>query len=271
MPHVNAEAVIADIQAQAQRRGYTLDEQQNAAVIRLGELAAALSPAWLERLKKPKGVYIWGPVGRGKSFLLDAFFSALPITEKRRVHFHAFFRELHERQFQHSSSEHAMEEALEEMLHGCKLLCFDEFHLHDIGDAMLITRFFKALFKRDCLLLTTSNYAPEGLLPNPLYHERFLPSIRLIEARMDVLSIAGGVDYRTLATAEPDPFGKGAFVSPADAGQRQALGLPGTPRRPSAWRSTTVKSKSSAPPRAPCTCALPTFAKRPPRPWTTWR
>lgn len=226
MPTVNAEAVIADIQAQAQSRGYTLDEQQLAAVTRLGQLAAGLSHPWLSRLKKPKGVYIWGPVGRGKSFLLDAFFAALPLAQKKRVHFHAFFRELHQRQFEYAHSPHAIEDALDVMLKGCELLCFDEFHLHDIGDAMLMSRFFKALFKRDCLLLTTSNYSPEGLLPNPLYHERFLPTIELIESRMDVLSIAGGIDYRSLATAEPDPFAKGAFVSPADAQQREALGLP---------------------------------------------
>lgn len=246
MPTVNAETVIADIQAQAQGRGYTLDEQQQAAVARLGELAAGLSSGWLPRLKKPKSVYIWGPVGRGKSFLLDAFFAALPLTQKRRVHFHAFFRELHQRQFEYALSQQGIENALDEMLKDCELLCFDEFHLHDIGDAMLMSRFFKALFKRDCLLLTTSNYPPEGLLPNPLYHERFLPTIRLIESRMDVLSIAGGIDYRSLATAEPDPFAKGAFLSPANAQQRQALGLPAdapaTVRLPVNHRSINVIS-----------------------------
>ena len=142
------------------------------------------------------------------------------------MHFHAFFRELHERMFRQPPGGDALAASLDELLDGCRLLCFDEFHVHDIGDAMLITRLFKALFSRGVVLITTSNYPPEGLLPNPLYHERFLPAIRLIETRMDILSVAGPQDYRGASPAEPDPFGVGAYLWPGTPAQRQALGLP---------------------------------------------
>ncbi|WAH57728.1 cell division protein ZapE [Pseudomonas silvicola] len=217
--------IVASIEAMAASRGYQLDEQQGACINRLAHLAERVMHPSLLPSRKPKGLYIWGPVGRGKSFLLDAFFDRLALAEKKRFHFHEFFRELHARLFANASSERSMEDALDDMLEGCKLLCFDEFHLHDIGDAMLISRVFSAIFARQCALVTTSNYPPEGLLPNPLYHERFLPTIRLIEAHMDVVSIAGGVDYRSLG-GEGDAFGLGAFVSPGNATQRHQLGLP---------------------------------------------
>ncbi|MFD2405776.1 cell division protein ZapE [Azorhizophilus paspali] len=160
---------------------------------------------------------------------MDSFFDSIPIVEKRRVHFHAFFRELHQQMFENIGSNDAMGEALNIMLSECRLLCFDEFHLHDIGDAMLISRLFKAIFARRCVLLTTSNYPPAELLPNPIYHERFLPTIRLIESHMDILSIAGDIDYRSLNTGEADTFHRGAFVSPGDPAQREMLGLPAYP------------------------------------------
>ncbi len=220
-------AVIAAMQRNTSNRGYTLDPFQCAAVERLGRMAdELLAPG---RREAPRSVYLWGPVGRGKSFLLDGFFDAVPIAEKRRVHFHAFFRELHQRMFEQAASGNAMEAALGLMLGDCRLLCFDEFHLHDIGDAMLISRLFSAIFARGVTLLTTSNYPPDGLLPNPLYHERFLPTIELIKARMDILSVAGDIDYRGLETGEPDPFHEGAFLCPGNEAQRQALGLPKRP------------------------------------------
>jgi cell division protein ZapE len=218
--------IVSRIEAVAASRGYTLDAHQSACALRLGQLADDVLHKPLIQLRKPKGVYVWGPVGRGKSFLLDTFFDALPFAEKKRVHFHEFFRELHQRLFELSASDRGMDDALDDMLRDCKLLCFDEFHLHDIGDAMLISRVFKAIFARDCLLLTTSNYAPEGLLPNPLYHERFLPTIRLIEGHMDIVSIAGDIDYRSLSNEGSDTFGRGAFISPGSSSQREQLGLP---------------------------------------------
>ncbi|KTT39422.1 ATPase [Pseudomonas oryzihabitans] len=221
-----AQQVLAHFAQLAQTRGYLLDEAQQAAIERLAELADDLLRPRLFRRHPARSLYLWGPVGRGKSFLLDGFFAALPFAEKRRVHFHAFFRELHERMFRQPPGIDALAASLDELLEGCRLLCFDEFHVHDIGDAMLITRLFKALFSRGVVLITTSNYPPEGLLPNPLYHERFLPAIRLIETRMDILSVAGPQDYRSASPAEPDPFGVGAYLWPGSAAQRERLGLP---------------------------------------------
>ncbi|MBH3328860.1 cell division protein ZapE [Pseudomonas oryzihabitans] len=221
-----AQQVLAHFAQLAHARGYTLDAAQQAAIDRFAQLADELLRPRLFRRQAPRSLYLWGPVGRGKSFLLDGFFAALPFAEKRRVHFHAFFRELHERMFRQPPGGDALAASLDELLDGCRLLCFDEFHVHDIGDAMLITRLFKALFSRGVVLITTSNYPPEGLLPNPLYHERFLPAIRLIETRMDILSVAGPQDYRGASPAEPDPFGVGAYLWPGTPAQRQALGLP---------------------------------------------
>ena len=96
-------------------------------------------------------------MGRGKSWLLDGFFQALPIAEKQRVHFHVFFARLHRGMFQHREHDDALGVTLDELLAGCRVLCFDELNVHDIGDAMLISRLFKALFERGVLVLVTSN------------------------------------------------------------------------------------------------------------------
>ncbi|WP_263142172.1 cell division protein ZapE [Pseudomonas sp. RIT-PI-AD] len=232
-------AVSAAMQHNAASRGYTLDTFQRAAIDRLAVLTDELLGARRAR-GAPRSLYLWGPVGRGKSFLLDGFFDAIPLRQKRRVHFHAFFRELHQRMFEQADTGRAMEAALELMLGDCRLLCFDEFHLHDIGDAMLISRLFKAIFERQVVLLTTSNYPPDGLLPNPLFHERFLPTIALIKERMDILSIAGDVDYRGLDDAEPDPFHAGAYLCPGSDEQRRKLGLP---RRPGTAQDLKVGNR----------------------------
>lgn len=227
--HNPGQALIAAIESAAHAKGYSLDSHQQAATQGLGKLAQELlRPPLLARLGlvAPRSLYLWGPVGRGKSFLLDTFFAAIDLEQKRRVHFHAFFRELHQLMFEHRGQSDAMGTALDTLLGQCRLLCFDEFHLHDIGDAMLISRLFKALFKRHCVLVVTSNYPPEGLLPNPLYHERFLPTIKLIEQHMDIQAVAGEVDYRTSDQASADAFNEGAYICPGNAGQRQSLGLP---------------------------------------------
>ncbi|WP_438282639.1 cell division protein ZapE [Pseudomonas alabamensis] len=230
MKHGNAgNEVVAAIEQAAHAKGYTLDAYQVAAARRLGDLTQTLlNPSLLMRLGHlmPRGLYLWGPVGRGKSFVLDTFFAAVPLPQKRRIHFHAFFREFHQRMFEHAATPNAIETALDSLLGDCRLLCFDEFHLHDIGDAMLVSRLFKALLNRRCVMVVTSNYPPQGLLPNPLYHERFLPTIELIEQHMDVQSVAGDLDYRASSDASADAFNQGAFVSPGTAQQRQHLGVP---------------------------------------------
>jgi cell division protein ZapE len=207
----------------AQDQGYTLSHSQ----MRVIECMAQQADALLQGQRTIQSLYLYGAVGRGKSWLLDGFFRALPIAQKQRLHFHDFFAQLHQGMFRHRQATDALAAALDELLHDCRVLCFDEFHVHDIGDAMLITRLFKALFQRGILLLVTSNYAPEGLLPNPLYHARFKPVIDLINARMQVMEVGGPHDYRSQARSHNQQlFTQGQYVWPGSAAQRSALQLP---------------------------------------------
>ena len=203
--------------------GYTLSEGQQRVIASMAERVGPL----VEGSTVPRSLYLYGAVGRGKSWLLDGFFQATPLPEKRRLHFHDFFAQLHQGMFRHRAEHDPLQATLDELLQDCRLLCFDEFHVHDIGDAMLITRLFKALFARGILLVVTSNYPPEGLLPNPLYHERFLPVIKLINSDMQVLEVGGGTDYRSQShTTSQQRFTQGRYLWPGTPAQRQALDLP---------------------------------------------
>ncbi|MCX4065550.1 cell division protein ZapE [Pseudomonas sp. S1Bt30] len=219
------DACIAQFFAQkAQQQGYTLSAGQTRAIAAMARETAHLLAGHATR-----SLYLHGPVGRGKSWLLDGFFQALPLAEKQRVHFHDFFARLHQGMFQHREQHDALGATLDNLLADCRVLCFDEFHVHDIGDAMLISRLFKALFQRGMLVLVTSNYPPEGLLPNPLYHQRFKPVIDLIAARMDVLEVSSPQDFRSLPQAHATQrFTAGRYVWPGTAAQRAALDLPVT-------------------------------------------
>ncbi|MBJ9976398.1 cell division protein ZapE [Pseudomonas sp. S75] len=205
----------------AQARDYSLSEGQRQVIDCMAAQLARLARG------EARSLYLHGSVGRGKSWLLDGFFAAVPLERKKRLHFHDFFGRLHQGMHRHRSQSNPLGVTLDELIGDCQVLCFDEFHVHDIGDAMLLTRLFGALFERGLFVLLTSNYAPEGLLPNPLYHERFEPVIRLIETRMLVLEVGGDVDFRTLpAHCEQQRFTQGCYAWPADSTQRQALGVP---------------------------------------------
>ncbi|OZF38374.1 cell division protein ZapE [Rhodococcus sp. 14-2483-1-1] len=157
-------------------------------------------PAAADALSTPgtKGLYLWGPVGRGKTWLLDTYFENIDVTAKKRVHFHSFFRDLHAAYFRRNFSiDAAIDDILSTESSPASLLCFDEFHVHDIGDARLITRMLDALFARGVVLVVTSNYAPDELLPNPLYHPTFLPTIEKLKEELDVVCVDGPVDYRS--------------------------------------------------------------------------
>ncbi|MCG6539070.1 AFG1 family ATPase [Pseudomonas sp. KSR10] len=191
-----AAQVRQGFQASLATRGYRPDAAQQAAIERL----ARWLDAWLGGrgwLRAPKaGVYLWGGVGRGKSFVMDAFFAAAPLEAKRRVHFHAFLHEVQLRLKQISGQRDPLEIVAREIAERTRLLCFDEFHVHDIGDAMLLGRLLKHLVEQGVGLVATSNYPPGGLCPNPLYRDRFKPAIELIERRFDVYNLEGGEDYR---------------------------------------------------------------------------
>ena len=216
-----ADTVRQHFTEKASAQGYTLSHGQLQVIEHLATQAARIDSG------QARSLYLYGAVGRGKSWLLDGFFQALPQAHKRRLHFHDFFARLHQGMFAHRHQDDALACTLDQLLDECQVLCFDEFHVHDIGDAMLITRLFQALFARRIFLLVTSNYAPEGLLPNPLYHQRFEPVIRLINSRMQVLEVGGEQDYRSLPThASQQRFTQGHYLWPGSLAQRQALGVP---------------------------------------------
>lgn len=239
----NARAIHDYFRLKAQGQGYTLSHSQLRVIDCMAQQASLLFGATPHT---PPSLYLHGAVGRGKSWLLDGFFQALPITQKRRLHFHEFFAQLHQGMFRHRQQDDALALTLDELLQDCRVLCFDEFHVHDIGDAMLITRLFKALFQRGILLLVTSNYPPEGLLPNPLYHARFKPVIELINARMQVMEVGGPHDYRSQARNHAHQvFTHGHYVWPATPAQRQALNLPtqGVPALPLAVGTRQLQAR----------------------------
>ncbi|HEX6978770.1 MAG TPA: cell division protein ZapE [Alphaproteobacteria bacterium] len=150
----------------------------------------------------PNGLYIFGGVGRGKSMLMDLFFATAPVEKKRRVHFNAFMLEIHDRLYmgQKAASPragvHPLMPLADRIAEEAWLLCFDEFQVTNIADAMILGRLLEALFARGVVIVTTSNSAPDDLYAGGLQRERFLPTIDLIKARLDVLELDGGIDYR---------------------------------------------------------------------------
>jgi len=190
------------------KRGFISDPAQRRAVERLQRLyeewrayKAKRSNALKRLLVKPelpKGVYLWGPVGRGKSFLMDAFFLCVPLVRKRRVHFHHFMREVHRELDELRGTEDPLAAVAERTARRHRLICFDEFHVSDIADAMILGRFLEQAMERGVEFVMTSNYAPDGLYPNGLQRERFLPAIELIKRRLDVVAVDNGTDYRRL-------------------------------------------------------------------------
>lgn len=150
----------------------------------------------LDRRHRVRGVYIWGGVGRGKSFLMDSFFAFIPDVTKKRVHFHRFMQEIHKSLMHHQGQADPMNLVAADIAAGAKLLCLDEFHVTDITDAMLMRRLLEGLMREGVVLLTTSNFAPDELYLHGLQRSQFLPAIELIQSRMTVVNVDAGIDYR---------------------------------------------------------------------------
>jgi cell division protein ZapE len=187
-------------------RGYVSDPAQLRAVEALERCAEEWGDYKSKRsnaLKKlinhpaePKGVYMHGGVGRGKSFLMDCFFNAVPLVRKTRLHFHEFMREVHRELAELQGTVNPLEVLAERISKRFKLICFDEFHVADITDAMILHRLLDALFRNHVGLVMTSNFRPDDLYPNGLHRDRILQAIELLKARMEVVNVDNGTDYR---------------------------------------------------------------------------
>jgi len=211
-----------------QELGYAADAAQKAAAESLQRLYADLLSfkvrrnSTLQRLlsppRPPRGVYFWGGVGRGKSFLMDCFYNAVPYRRKRRVHFHAFMQQIHRDLESVKGETDPMLKVAERIARQVRLLCFDEFHVSDIADAMILGRLLDGLFEQGVILVMTSNYPPDKLYPNGLQRENFLPTIALLKEKMDVIEVDAGIDYR-LRTLEQLEI----FHHPADAAAEKQM------------------------------------------------
>jgi cell division protein ZapE len=144
----------------------------------------------------PRGVYMYGGVGRGKSFLMDCFFQSVPLTRKTRLHFHEFMREVHRELQDLKGTVNPLDELGKRIARRFRLICFDEFHVADVTDAMILHRLLEALFANRVSIVTTSNFHPDGLYPNGLHRDRILPAIELLKAKLEVINVDAGTDYR---------------------------------------------------------------------------
>ncbi|KOC28556.1 ATPase [Comamonas testosteroni] len=144
----------------------------------------------------PKGVYMYGGVGRGKSFLMECFFNAVPLKRKVRLHFHEFMREVHREMHLMQGTQNPLDALGAKIAKKYKLICFDEFHVADITDAMILYKLLESLFANGVGFVTTSNFEPDGLYPGGLHRDRILPAIALLKERMEVVNVDNGTDYR---------------------------------------------------------------------------
>lgn len=199
-------AVREAYDSELQARGYASDPAQLRAVEALDRCAQEWAAYKVKRsnaLKKlinhpevPRGVYMYGGVGRGKSFLMDCFYNAVPIRRKTRLHFHEFMREVHRELADLQGTVNPLDALGERIAKRFKLICFDEFHVADITDAMILHRLLQALFDNGVGFVTTSNFKPDDLYPNGLHRDRILPAIALLNEKLEVVNVDNGTDYR---------------------------------------------------------------------------
>jgi cell division protein ZapE len=164
-----------------------------------------------------RGAYVWGGVGRGKTFIMDLFFDSLGVDAKKRIHFHRMMHEVHERLKALGDVEDPLDKVAADIARDTRVLCFDEFFVSDIGDAMILARLLDGLFRRGVTLVTTSNSPPGELYRNGLQRSRFLPAIELLETHTHVINVDGGTDYRLRLLQQA-----GTYLTPDDeqAGDR---------------------------------------------------
>ncbi len=217
-------------------RGYTADPAQLRAVDSLercenewADYKARRSNALTKLISRPpipRGVYMYGGVGRGKSFLMDCFFNAVPLQRKTRLHFHEFMREVHRELAELHGTVNPLQELGKRMARRYRLICFDEFHVADVTDAMILHRLLDALFENRVSIVTTSNFKPDDLYPNGLHRDRILAAIELLKDKLEVVNVDNGMDYRQVTLAQvglyQTPLNEAAEAAMTDAFERLA-------------------------------------------------
>lgn len=202
------------------RSGFVADASQAAAVDALDQVQRELlaqppkKKLLSDRLIWPpvQGLYMWGGVGRGKTHLMDAFYDSLPFPHKQRTHFHRFMLDVHERRRTYSHKRDPLKLVALEISHQVRVLCFDEFYVSDIADAMMLGRLVEYLFDEGVTLVATSNCAPDELYKDGLQRQNFVPAIERLKKSLRVLNVDGGVDYRLRALTRVQ-----LYLSPSDA------------------------------------------------------
>jgi cell division protein ZapE len=225
LPRDSADAAQWIVQ-HAVEHGFTLDASQLRAVEHLERLyedliglekMESLLVRLLARKRVVKGLYLWGGVGRGKSFLMDSFFNCATVAKKRRIHFHRFMQEVHQRMNALSGQAEPLAGVARDVAKDTRLLCLDEFHITDITDAMLMRKLLEGLMEQGVVVLTTSNFAPDALYLHGLQRQQFMPAIDLIKQNFDIINVDGGVDYRLRELEKA-----GVYHTGADADERMA-------------------------------------------------
>jgi cell division protein ZapE len=197
---------------QVRERGFVADPAQLAVVAQLDDLRSRLLSAasdpgarvarWLAGLTgraapaPTRGIYLWGGVGRGKTWLMDLFFGSVPIPQRRRRHFHRFMHDVHAQLAQLKRQRSPLDAVAASLARDARLLCLDELYVADIGDAMILAGLFEGLFRRGVTLVTTSNTPPAELYRDGLQRQRFMPAIQLLENNLQVLRLDGTTDHR---------------------------------------------------------------------------
>jgi cell division protein ZapE len=223
----SAGRVVGELDRIARGHGFSLDRSQVQALAsfqRLQDQLAQLARhrwSWLRlraRSQRVPGIYLWGPVGRGKSFLMDEFFRLTPFVRKQRVHFHRFMQGIHHSLRELQGQADPLKLIAARMAREARLLCLDEFHVSDIGDAMLMRGLLEGLLAERVVIVTTSNEHPDELYAHGLQRAQFLPATELLKANLEVVELDGGSDYRlrTLTRA-------GVYHQPLDAAAERAL------------------------------------------------